>query len=467
MATLREKVEAFCDENGLLDKNDRVLVAFSGGSDSLCMLNILMELKGEYGLKLGAAHVNHLLRGEAADADEEFCRDTCDNIGIPFYCLRKDAEGYAAEKGVSTEVAGREIRYSFLSEVMEREGYNKCATAHNLNDQGETVLLNLIRGTGLSGLTGISARREVFIRPLLSTPRSEIEEYLTGIGQEGRKDATNDENNYSRNKLRNVIIPYIRENFNEDFSTTVYRMAELLEEDNLYIEGRAKEAVDRYVLEKSYETMIRKEAFRLEKAILNRVVLSAVRMVKGDTINIEKVHVDKIVRLQSGETGKIIDIKDDITAYNNYGDMYIRRRGTSIDPSILSPLKEKSYNIPGTYYIGSLRVRFEILDSIPPKKDPCCRYFDLDSTGRRVKIRNRVHGDRVKPLGMTGYKKVKDIFIDRKIKRDLRNNLLVFLKDDEIFYIEDTVTGEDFKVTDKTEKVLSVGIFKEETDDSK
>jgi len=95
MATLREKVEAFCDENGLLDKNDRVLVAFSGGSDSLCMLNILMELKGEYGLRLGAAHVNHLLRGEAADADEEFCRDTCDNLGIPFYCLRKDAEGYA------------------------------------------------------------------------------------------------------------------------------------------------------------------------------------------------------------------------------------------------------------------------------------------------------------------------------------------------------------------------------------
>jgi len=112
-------------------------------------------------------------------------------------------------------------------------------------------------------------------------------------------------------------------------------------------------------------------------------------------------------------------------------------------------------------------VKFDILDSIPPKKDPCCRYFDLDSTGRRIKIRNRVHGDRVKPLGMAGYKKVKDIFIDRKIKRDLRNNLLVFLKDDEIFYIEDTVTGEDFKVTDKTEKVLSVGIFKEETDDSK
>lgn len=467
MATLREKVEAFCNEKGLLDKNDRVLVAFSGGSDSLCMLNILMELKSEYGLKIGAAHINHLLRGEASDADEEFCRMTTDSLGIPFYSLRADADGYAAEKGVSTEVAGREIRYSFFSRIMEDEGYNKCATAHNQNDQGETVLLNLIRGTGLSGLTGISARRDNYIRPLLSTPRLDIEEYLRNLGIEGRKDATNEENNYSRNKIRNVIIPYIRENFNEDFSTAVYRMAELLEEDSSYLENKARECAERFILEKSYETMIRKDAFRLDKAILNRVVLSAVRMVKGDTINIEKVHVDKIVKLQGGETGKIIDIKDDVTAYNNYGDVYIRRKSTSIDPSILSPLKEKSYNIPGTYYIGTLRVKLEILDSIPAKKDPSCRYFDLDTIGRRIRIRNRVHGDRVKPLGMTGYKKVKDIFIDRKIKRDLRNNLLVFLKDDEIFYIEDTVTGEDFKVTDKTEKVLSVGIFKEETDDSK
>jgi len=107
MATLREKVEAFCNEKGLLERDDRVLAAFSGGSDSLCMLNILMELKDKYGLKVGAAHINHLLRGEASDADEEFSRAACDRLGIPFYCLRKDAGSYAAEKGVSTELAGR------------------------------------------------------------------------------------------------------------------------------------------------------------------------------------------------------------------------------------------------------------------------------------------------------------------------------------------------------------------------
>lgn len=458
VSMLKDKVTGFSLEKGLIEEKDRILVGFSGGSDSLCLLHVLLEMKEEMGLTLGACHINHLLRGADADKDEEFARRTAEEMGIPFYVKRADAALYAREKGVSSEVAGREIRYGFFEETMDANGYNKCALAHNLNDQGETILLNIIRGTGLSGLTGISAKRESYIRPLLSTERWEIEAYLEARGLTGCMDATNEENVYSRNKIRNVIIPFVRENFNEDFPNTLYRMAELLDEDNSFIETCVKEAEVKYIIEKKYEVLIKKEAFHLKKAVLGRLILQAIRLVKGNISNIERVHVEKIIELSAKETGKIIDVKEDITAYNNYGDVYIKSKNI-LDPSIISPLKEKAYTVPGTYYFKDCRVTMEILDKMPERRDRAYRYFDLDATGTVVRIRNRVHGDRIKPLGMTGYKKLKDIFIDKKINRDLRNSLLVFLKDDEVFYIGDTVTGEDFKVTDKTKRILAIGIF--------
>ena len=210
-----EKVKEFIIENSLINKDDKVLVALSGGPDSVCLLHCLYSLKEDFNIKIGAAHVNHMLRGQDSLEDKEYSRKLCESLDIDFYSKEIDINKIAKNKGISIEMAGREARYNFFEEIRKTYNYNSIAVAHNENDQAETIIMNLMRGTGIEGLCGIRPKRNGnIIRPILCLSRLEIEKYCIENNLNPRIDKTNLENIYSRNKIRLELIPYMKDNFN-------------------------------------------------------------------------------------------------------------------------------------------------------------------------------------------------------------------------------------------------------------
>ena len=212
----------FISENSMLDKGDKVIVAFSGGPDSTCLLYILNELKEELGITLLGAHLNHCLRGQESDKDEEYAKKTCESLNIDFYSKRVDVHRISQEKNLSCEMAGREVRYEFFNELMHKFNASKIALAHNANDQAETILMRIMRGTGIEGMVGIKpVRDKIYVRPILHLNRSEIEKYCEEKNINPRIDKSNLEKIYARNKVRLDLIPYIEENFNSDIVNTL------------------------------------------------------------------------------------------------------------------------------------------------------------------------------------------------------------------------------------------------------
>ncbi len=210
----RQKVLSFMKKNHMTDRGDSVLAAVSGGADSVCLLLLLREMAAELGIKVFAFHMNHGIRGAEADRDERFVMELCERLNIPLTVAHEKVEEYAAERGLSGEEAGRILRYHHLGETAEKYQCAKIAVAHHEDDDAETVLLNLFRGSGLAGLSGIRPVRENIIRPLLCVSRKEIEGYLNEQELSWCEDSTNKENDYTRNKIRNELLPWVTENIN-------------------------------------------------------------------------------------------------------------------------------------------------------------------------------------------------------------------------------------------------------------
>ncbi len=244
--SVEKRVLEYVLENKLLQEKEKVVVGVSGGPDSICLLEVLYKLQNQLEIELVVAHINHMLRGEEANEDEKYVNDFCVERGIEVYSKRININEFAKKQRMSTETAGREARYQFFREVMKKTNSNKIATAHNANDQVETIFMRIMRGTGLEGLTGISVKRDsIYIRPILFLQREEIEWYCEKNNLNPRIDKSNMERNYSRNKIRLDIIPYMKENFNSDLVTVINRMADTLKEDNELIESVIDEYLER------------------------------------------------------------------------------------------------------------------------------------------------------------------------------------------------------------------------------
>ena len=360
-----KKVEEYVIENKLIKAKDKILVALSGGPDSVCLLHILYKLKEVLDIEIGAIHINHLLRGEESEGDERYIKDLCDKLGIKYYVKRIDIEYIANSTGVSLEVAGRNERYKAFEEIRNEYNYNKVAVAHNANDQAETVLMRMMRGTGLEGLTGIKAKRkDGIIRPILCLNRYEIEKYCEDNELKPRIDASNYERVYSRNKVRLDILPYMKENFNKDIIETLNRMVLLLQKDNEFIEEYSKKCYDIYCSKKNDAIIIRKEIFKDElEAINTRVVKMAFKKVSKSDQNFEMKHIYKIIELSNGETGKQISLTNNIVCENIYGDVLLSLKDNNkktCKDKFISINKEKiSDNIEFENYI----VKFNVIDS--------------------------------------------------------------------------------------------------------
>lgn len=300
-----DKVIKTIEKYNLIQSKDKIVVGVSGGPDSICLLHILNNLKEKYGIELVVAHVNHMIR-ENAKIDEKYVKEFCENLNIPIYVKHIDVLDIASKQKISTEEAGRNARYEFFDEVLKTTNSNKIAIAHNNNDKVETIIMNILRGSGISGLKGIEPKRDnKYIRPLIECTRDEIEEYCKQNSLETRHDESNDENIYNRNKIRNIVIPYIKKEFNNNIINTINRLSEVAVEESEYINK---------IVEKEYNNICIKAQTDLVELDLNkfnvldvvikrRMILYAINKLQRHTKGIEKKNIEDIIKLCNNNIG--------------------------------------------------------------------------------------------------------------------------------------------------------------------
>ncbi len=304
---MKQKVIETIRKYNLIEDGDKIVLGVSGGPDSISMLNILKEIKDEQIIKfeIYVAHINHMIREEAID-DEKYVENYCNKNNIKCHIKRIDVVKIANDKKIGTEEAGRKARYEFFEEILKRTNSNKIAIAHNINDKIETIIMHLLRGSGLSGLKGIEPIRDnKFIRPLIECERSEIEQYCEKYELNPRIDKTNFENEYTRNKIRNIVIPYIKQEFNPNIVQTLSRLSDVAIEEIKYISKQTQKIYQQILIEKEDRQIILnlKKFNEQEKIIKSQLILLTTKQLMGSTQGIEKIHIEDIIKLCSNNVG--------------------------------------------------------------------------------------------------------------------------------------------------------------------
>ena len=301
---LEEKVLNTINKYNMIQSGDGIVIGVSGGPDSMTLLNILNNLKEKLNIKLYVAHINHSIRKEA-DEETKYVHDFCKKIDVEFFAKKVKVEEIAKELKMGTEEAGRNIRYEFFEEVAHKVGANKIATAHNLNDNAETVLMNIIRGTSVSGLKGIDKVRDgKYIRPIIECSRAEIEDYCKEKNLNPRYDKSNNENIYTRNKIRNLLIPFLQKEFNPNIVEGINRLSQIAIEEEQFINKVVEKEYEKLQIAVDNNIILNlKEFNKLDYVIKSKLILYTISKVYGKTSGIEKKHIDDIIKLCDNNIG--------------------------------------------------------------------------------------------------------------------------------------------------------------------
>ncbi len=439
---------------GLLKKGDKVLVACSGGADSMGLLTVLLELQPEYSLRLALAHFNHRLR-RSADRDERFVAETARRSGLPLYLRREDIRSYAAAHGLNIEEAGRGRRYEFLRETAARIGAAKVATGHTLNDQAETVLMRLLRGSGPAGLAGIAPLVDgLIVRPLLEVERSEVEAYLEEKGVTYCEDESNRDLRYLRNRIRLLLIPYLQEHFEPKIRQNLARLAEIAREDEEWLRTISRRRMEKVMT-------LRKGRLRLDAAALaslpaalaRRAVREWISRLKGDLRRISFADVEAVRRL---DEGRKLHLPGSLVLARERGQIFLQDQ----------PEQAVSYE-----YVWDGREDLDIGETghrfagkrLSARTNPGFSFADgrrayLDAARLRFPIvaRSRREGDRYRPLGAPGRKKLKELMRAKGIPLRERDRRPVFLSGDQIIWVLGLPVAEEFKVTPRTKALFLI-----------
>lgn len=396
-------------EHALINNGNSILIGLSGGADSVCLTHALHAMQDEMGLTLFAAHVNHGIRGSEADADEKFAVGFCEKLGIKCFTLHADIPSIARERGLSEETAGRIIRYEFFNDLCDKYNIDAVATAHNKNDNAETIVMNFMRGSSVNGLSGIPFKRGNIIRPLLDVSREEIEQYCRENDLGYVTDSTNLLYDYTRNKIRHTLIPLIRKEFNDNFINTVTDNSRLIKEDGDYIDTQAKSFFENHVKDGAVSIA----ALMSEHiAVRRRVVRLMLAGAYGGLRDVSSGYVTDILGIAQKKSGLAINLFGNVHARNEYG-MLIIRRGRSETPPFC---REIAVNT--TAVIEQIKKKVSVYETNIRENDGAL-YLGCDA--EKITVRSRKNGDVFLPFGMNGSKKVKEYFIDRKIPRGERN----------------------------------------------
>ena len=303
-----DKILNTVNKYNLIQKGDKVVIGVSGGPDSMFLLDSFYCLKNKLNIEIIVAHINHMIRKEA-DEETAYVENYCKNKNIKCYVKKVEVEKLAKQQKLGTEEMGRKIRYEFFNEVAKKENANKIATAHNINDNAETVLMNILRGSGVSGLKGIEIKRKEnnleYIRPIRECTRQEIEDYCEKQKLNPKIDKTNFENIYNRNKIRNELIPYLKKEFNPNILDGINRLSEISrEEEEYFYKIISKQYEELKIGENEKEVILDLKKFnKLEKVIKSRLILYTINKVNGNTQGIGKIHIDDIIKLCQNNIG--------------------------------------------------------------------------------------------------------------------------------------------------------------------
>jgi len=433
---LEKKVIEFMRAEKMAESGDGILAAVSGGADSVCLLFLLHKWQEELGIRLAAFHLNHGLRGAEADRDEAYVRELCEKLQVPFLAVREDVAAYAASHKLSCEEAGRTLRYFHLERAAETFSCNKIATAHHRDDNAETVLLNLFRGSGFRGLSGISPVRGRIIRPLLGLSREEIAGYLRENGIEWCEDSTNREDMYARNRIRNGLLPWVRENINGGAAGHILNFAALAGQADEYFTRQAE------ILLPEGAVSIRTEDFDRQPEILKSYLVR--RMIAGalgSEKDVSMRHIHAVCALKGPGGGTEADLPGGFYALRSYDTLEIRKR----TDGILAKQDGMSYE----YRIFSWKKDREI------PKNQYTKWFDYDKIKGTLSVRSRETGDYLTIRG--GKRKLlKRFFIDEKIPEEKRDSIRLLAEGNHVLWVVGYRISEFYKITDETQTILEV-----------
>ncbi len=440
---IRAIIQSTIEEYGLIRQGETVLVGLSGGPDSVALLHTLLSLSASMGFRVAAGHLNHGIRAEAADADERFVRELCDLWGVPLWVERADVPALAKQNGWTLEQAGREERYAFFRRAKKQAGAQRVAVAHHMDDQAESILLHLTRGTGLAGLVGMMPARGDIIRPLLFVRRGDVEEYIAQEGLAYCVDATNLETGSTRNRLRLDVIPYIEENINPAFVDGLCSMAELLLRDETYLQTQADKLLEAARREDGFDRETLKDK---PLPVLTRALRTALREA-GAYTDIERVHIEQVIDLLSARTGSMVQLPH-VQAYVQYALICFGNLAPAVEFAVPF-VPEGVTHTPLGDFVSAIVPR-----PVDFGADRNVAYMDADKLSGLV-ARTRREGDRIYPIGAPGRKKLKEYFIDKKVPREKRA-LPLLCADEDVWFAPGFCSAEASKVTGATVRVARI-----------
>lgn len=468
---LEEKVLETIKKFDMLSFDDKVLVGVSGGPDSVALLKILLSFRQKYNLSIYIAHLNHMLRGRESDEDADFVKNLAQKLDLPCEVKSCNLSEIVKKKQSNLEEIAREYRYKFYSETTEKLKTNKIALGHNADDQVETILMRLLRGSGLEGLTGIPPVRNKIIRPLIECTRKEIEEYCQIHKIEYRIDSSNKETIYFRNKIRLELLPLLSKEYNKNIKDIILRLQSMVSEVYTYLQQKTELLFREIVKVEGQERIIvdLKKFNTLSLALKRRIIRKSIEVIKGNLYSINFAHNNEILKLSEYQSGeKEVYLPENLRAKKSYNQLIIyRKRVFKNWVDEISTPWEYNILISGKTKIKALDIEFEtrILDSAEIKsslyfdekkpKGEFIEFIDYDKVKFPLKLRNRRIGDRFYPLKMIGEKKVKEYFIDNKIPKSHRD-LVPILVDSEnkIIWIVGMRMDNRVKITSASKKLL-------------
>ncbi len=457
---------------GMFRPNDRVLVGVSGGPDSVALLHVLDAMGDRLPLNLAVAHLNHGLRGEASDRDESFARNLAGKMGAPFFCEQTDVYAMAAQ-GFSLEEAGRRARYGFFHRIADLHGFEKIALGHHADDNAESVLMYLLRGSGILGLSGISpVRNPRIVRPLIRLHRKDILRYLSENRLNWVSDASNEDVGFVRNRIRRQLIPQLQKQYNPQIIHALNRLSDLARAEETWLVSITTPLLK--------AATVREEICRMELCVrilrthpvgaLRRILRQAVERIKGDLRRISLAHADAAVKLVYGDNDRAgLDLPDRIRIQRNQDRLIIskeescpRIRRSGPAPSgfcytIDSDTRSLFIEPIGAYLILT-RLENSGFQMIQNSGNSVA-FMDCDCVRFPLRVRNPMPGDRFVPLGMKGRQKLKKYLINRKVPRPLRSRCPVLLSQDQIIWIGGHQIDDSVKVTSKTRHVLKIELL--------
>ncbi len=452
---LLRKVEQTIARHALLASGDTVVAALSGGADSCALLSVLVQLAEKYRLKTVAAHFNHGLRGSFSDADEDFCRKLAEGFGLS--CVVEKLHDPSVPRGTSPEDYFRRMRYRFLDRVAADVGATKIALGHQLQDQAETVLLNILRGSGLDGLKGIAPVRDGrYIRPLLDATRAEILVYLSKKGLTYRDDQSNESPVYLRNRIREELMPLLKKRFNPRIEQNLARMAQIVRRDDDFIAASLREAAaGGFVRQEQGRAAFSVTFFRsLHESLRFRLIKELLERTADSGAGFSFAHIAAVADLALARSpGGSVSLPGGLGARREYETVVI-------EPPCAAAAADYAYPVavPGTIDLRErgliLSFRMEQAGRTVPCPAGASWYFDADKIREPLVVRNRRPGDRFEPLGTKGSQKIKKLMIDRKIPRAGRQGLALLADRESVIWIENLHVSERVKVRPETKTLL-------------